>query len=357
MEFDISQYKYIPCFKTKDGEIKAYSQLDQEVKNNILPLIELTRGKKSKNDTVGLIDKRIDQFKDIIDENYCILDLTSQEQQQNEEIENLLDPYNGFDSWVKFVKEINRTYNIIPIAHVSPEKDLEDDIILQVNNLLQDFNFIAVRLFGEDEESGNRDIVKFLSEKFTSNLNKFLIIIDSQYIRHYDSLHTNSNIEFINYTKKLGYRHFCIMSSSYPKNIVETVGEDYHGKIKSIENNFYNDIANNCLDTEIKYGDYASIHPFVNDNIARTPIPKIEFVSNGTYSYYRKRHQIRGIAYSEIAKSILNDNMFKSIPKCWGKKMIEDASQENVFAKNATNWIAVKMNIYITVKFNELLDN
>lgn len=73
MVFNFKDYQYMPCFKTKDGEIKAYSNLSSNVKKSTLPLVELTRGRKSKKDQVGLIEKRTKKFKSLFEGNPFIL--------------------------------------------------------------------------------------------------------------------------------------------------------------------------------------------------------------------------------------------------------------------------------------------
>ena len=52
--------KYGLLFKTGDSEIRALRNFSN--KKGIFPIIELTRGRKTKKDTIGDIQKRIDQL-------------------------------------------------------------------------------------------------------------------------------------------------------------------------------------------------------------------------------------------------------------------------------------------------------
>lgn len=54
------QNKYSLLLKTGDAEIRAAKHFT--TLSNLLPIIELTRGRKSKNDKEGNIEKRLNQI-------------------------------------------------------------------------------------------------------------------------------------------------------------------------------------------------------------------------------------------------------------------------------------------------------
>ena len=354
MVFNISDYKYIPCFKTKDGEIKSYTNIDSSIKKNILPLVELTRGRKSKTDQVGYVKKRTDKFKEMFEDNYFILDITSQEKQINEELLDLIDVENGFKNWCDFTKKLKAEgHNIVPVAHISTDEGFWDEIKLQINNLLSEFGFIAIRIFIKDVD--NINFIKKISDEFNEKLNDILLIIDCEYVQANNyNLNTNNVNVILDEAKKSGYENISVISTSYPRNIVQSVGDQKRGSIECYEKHLFQGIRRDLNFKSLIYGDYASIHPFVYDDVPRRPIPKVEITNGDYYIYYRDNHPQTSIAYFNLSHIASNDPNFNGIPKCWGKEMIEDGSRGNVFARNATNWISVRMNIYITVKFNEL---
>ena len=59
----ITQRKYVPIIKTGEAEIKAISNIDDNVQNFILPLFELTRGRKKQKEDEGKIEKKNSIFK------------------------------------------------------------------------------------------------------------------------------------------------------------------------------------------------------------------------------------------------------------------------------------------------------
>lgn len=65
--------KYGLLFKTGDSEIRALRNFSN--KKGIFPIIELTRGRKTKKDTIGDIQKRIDQLAECFGNMDIILDL------------------------------------------------------------------------------------------------------------------------------------------------------------------------------------------------------------------------------------------------------------------------------------------
>lgn len=68
--------KYGLLFKTGDSEIRALRNFSN--KKGIFPIIELTRGRKTKKDTIGDIQKRIDQLAECFGNMDIILDLTTE---------------------------------------------------------------------------------------------------------------------------------------------------------------------------------------------------------------------------------------------------------------------------------------
>ena len=71
--------KYCLLFKTCDPELKALDNCWFGF-DNILPIIELTRGRKSKIDKIGDIQKRLTRLEYIFEDNEICLDLTTHDQ-------------------------------------------------------------------------------------------------------------------------------------------------------------------------------------------------------------------------------------------------------------------------------------
>ncbi len=349
MAFNFSQYSYSPCFKTKDGEIKAYEFVDSALKDKILPLVELTRGRKSKYEKVGFIQKRIDKFSDMFGNNYFILDITSQEKQMNAELENLLGISNGFQNWCDFlINQIKPDYNVVPVAHISDDFTIWSDIQRQITTLLNNFDCIAIRLFVKDMQV--LQIIQRVLKDFSDRVNQIIIIFDYEYIQYGRVIgYINKTILIIQQAVKMGFNKLIITSSSYPKNIADMCNNPDYGILTKEEPLLYRQITPHLQNNAIAIcGDYSSIHPIVQDDIYNAPIPKIEFGSKTEYIYYRGKYNNTSMAYHSIANQAVLDKNFHKVVSCWGKDMIIDASKNNIFARNATNWIAVRMNIHIT---------
>ena len=135
------KYAYVPIIKTNPAELKGFSNLPIDVFNNILPVIELTRSRRSKNNPNASIYKNLDTIIDIIGTNPFILDLTTDETLINNEIEGILyDGGNGFTKWVDLIITLkNSNMNPIPIIHYDPN---EIQYLSEELNALQDLSSI-----------------------------------------------------------------------------------------------------------------------------------------------------------------------------------------------------------------------
>ncbi|EJL6695843.1 beta family protein, partial [Vibrio cholerae] len=92
----MSEYKYFPIIKTRDAELKCFQNLDKIILDQILPIYELTKSRKTTKTPDGDINRRMGQIKDIQGGNPFILDLCTDDKYINPQIEQLIDEYQGF---------------------------------------------------------------------------------------------------------------------------------------------------------------------------------------------------------------------------------------------------------------------
>ena len=143
--------KYALLLKTGESEIRAISQIPD--KKNILPIIELTRGRRSIKDTDGDIKKKIEKIEQIFSKSNLIIDLTSQDYLSNDQIKSLYSPKNGYENWIQFTQNLkNRVANLYTTIIIDPDDDDFDyNFKSQISKLVNNFNGFAYRCDIEDD--------------------------------------------------------------------------------------------------------------------------------------------------------------------------------------------------------------
>ena len=343
----MSEYNYFPIIKTTEAELKGYSNLDFNIKKFIFPVFELTKSRRSKKNPEGKVEKKIAKLKDILKNQYFILDLTMEPTYSNKQIEQMtLDNTAGYDKWCKFVVSLKEGLNLFPIIHYNPL--YREDVKQQVNRLKKEFDFLAFRIEAFDNRT--RDYIKdFVSLLSNEEQKKIILILDGRFISVEDiSEKTKELLSLIDYVGKIiTPKEMIVSCSGFPKSVTEKdYGGDEFGKFNISEVKVYENISQKY--DNILYGDYASIHPKRYDLAGGSWIPRIDFPLNKEIFYYRyRRNGSSHDSYLKAAKKVIKDQNYKYI-KSWGNDEILQASEGNINGKNPSHWIAVRMNIHMT---------
>ncbi len=147
----MSDVVYVPIIKTGDAEIRGLENLSDDVKDDITPLFELTRSRKSKNVPRGDIYRRLNRLEEAYGNRQFIIDLTADPILANKQIEHLRDNRNGYRKWIAFLVSLKEdSPEIIPVIQISDEgvdsaKDFYDRIQKQVESLDKNFDNIVYR--------------------------------------------------------------------------------------------------------------------------------------------------------------------------------------------------------------------
>ncbi|EEC96244.1 hypothetical protein PRABACTJOHN_02362, partial [Parabacteroides johnsonii DSM 18315] len=143
--------KYTVIVKTGEAEIRALENTSRNLLQCILPVIEITRGRKiTKNEIETYpFDKRLLKLKKVFQGQTVCLDLTSDDSLSSDEISYLYDPTNGYQNWINFLLQIkseNIFEEIIPTLILNlNDDDFEANLLLQVQNLKMYFDSILYR--------------------------------------------------------------------------------------------------------------------------------------------------------------------------------------------------------------------
>ncbi len=348
-------YVYFPILKTTDAELKAYEKLDDEVKNNILPIFELTRSRKSSKNIDRSIFRRLEKIRELCSIRPFILDLTTDTQLVNDQIKGILNsPKGGFPLWVDLISNLKKDgLNVIPIVHYNP--NFPEDAAIEVDKLSKLSEFLAFRVDIDDPDSV--EYIKEISKSISPE--KILLILDAKFVdlrRYVDDASIlfrpilESIIEtFVNNSFK---GIFCAFSS-YPDSVTK-YGNDRYGVFPRLEKKTFVKLFEQYSEKLALWPcDYASVHPIRYDTAGGQWIPRIDFFDDENAYYYRYRRENRG--YVAAAERTINDPHYRVITSLsvWADNEILTAALGKPNGGNPSYWISCRVNLYISKNYVE----
>jgi len=337
---------YVPILKTSDAELRGYENLTDDAKNQILPLFELTKGRRTKSDSVGLIQKRIDRLVEILGDKPFILDLTAHDDQLNIEIQELFDDEGNFDKWCTFVENLPFP-NVIPAVHMYEDSEPKE-IEAQVRRLEQHCGKVAFRADLNDTNIRAK-LLHYIGMALggLSSPNNLIVILDLGFVDQTQGMTTAMGVASLlaNVDAMFALPYYVVASSSFPS----AVGKPPYGNDESGRFNMEEVLLEQALKTAFKpekvvYGDFAAIHPIRYQIRGGTWIPRVDIPCNAHYVYTRYRRDDGG--YIKAAKAIKRSPYFESIG-CWGDDEIENAANEKPSGRSPSFWISVRTNIHM----------
>ncbi|HBR1580618.1 TPA: hypothetical protein L9M00_001066 [Klebsiella pneumoniae] len=349
--------KYYPIIKTTIAEIRALKNLDQNTWQSMIPIIELTKSRKGKNNQDASVYKKIDELCQVIKSEELILDLTTIDSLSNEQIESFYDDSNYFENWCSFIEYVKgKIPGVLPVLLAYPDSNI-NELIVQAENLCKHTRHVVIRIpiFEQGLSSLFNTLLQLVQQK------PYLIhsiIFDASYIKEkIEQKPFEYIVAFISYFfQKIngfytGKYIFC--SEHYPGNITEYLDKNqnqyenkvYYGNL-SLYENINLELAKIAI-PNVLYGDYACIHPFRNDVKAYNWIPRIDFPTRDSIFFSKVRRDVGG--YDQCARNIVTLNAFQNDTLvCWGKNEITQASLTKAGGLNPSYWISVRSNIHIS---------
>ncbi|MCK4947759.1 MAG: beta family protein [Candidatus Aureabacteria bacterium] len=358
----MSDITYIPIIKTTDAELRALKNLSSDVKDKITPLVELTKSRRTKYLEGGDIYRRLRKLEEVFEDRCFILDLTTEPNLINEQIEGLQTTTKGYGKWVTLVTELQEDFpSIIPTIQISDkdvsnEKEYNERLKEQVEALDGKFESLVYR-FPADYPDYKHDL-DIINEALL--ISKLIVLMDFGFITQGKAEDNATKAKsLIKELENYSIEKLVLSATSYPKNPTEFGGED-DGTFNLEEVEFYTRVNDN-IDKEIVYSDYASIHPVRSDQAGGNGwIPRIDVPTENQIFYHRSRRsnieRTYADAYKRVAQMIVGKKAYRrtknNVRNCWGIKQIESASEGYPQGLSPSFWISIRMNIYITLRNN-----
>ncbi|WDT85129.1 beta family protein [Alteromonas sp. 009811495] len=343
----MNEYVYFPIIKTRDGELRCFENINDDDFSKILPIYELTKSRRTKKAPDGDIYRRMKQIAKIQNDRPFILDLSTDENYTNPQIEQLLSEHNGFKEWQYFLFDLHSDLNIIPMVHLYEDDDGKfEDVEEFVRSASVKKDYLAVRL---PYDLSDKDVEYYLAP-IVSNLNencKLYVILDAEFVRGkaiQDVVDTF--LEACSGTKLFADKieSVVMLCSSFPSNVAQTGGEDIAGEFGICEEDIYQGISQ---EFPIKYGDYVSINTEQIEIKGGTFVPRVDIASLDGKSFTYKRYRRNNGGYVRAAQHTVRDTTSYKPLGVWADKEIQVAADNNPSGISPAFWISVRMNYYI----------
>ena len=375
-------YYYFPVLKTRPSEVSAYENLPEDIKDGILPIIEMTgalgytypknykienlRGTKRPGD----ISKKRKKIMDLVENRRFILDITDDESLKyyglSEKEGDLLDPSNGYKAWLSFLT-IDKKFKDLVIPTIQFDTNYAMDVMRQMESLDKEFEYIAIKLPAFLSSPSKFDssivfndkiqaVIDFISEQI--NIKKLILILDFGYV--------SSLSKYSNFIKQglgsLGdlseLKAVIPVSSSFPNFVVKAE------KPIEIEENKISTLLKECIKTNnIYHGDFAAIHPTIYKMGGGGWIPRIDYIVRDEtthqpiqYDYVRGTKRNTSSEYFSLAVQVALAPNYKPIQaeKIFGDNAIYLKTQQKAEGNAPSYWISVRSNLYMAAEFLHL---
>ena len=342
-------FKYMPVLRTRAAEIIAYDHLEDTHKNQILPIFELTRSRRTRSDGQGEIIKNISKIQKMVGDRLYGLDLTGADELQNASIVSMLgDGANSFDLWVNFVSSLDCN-NIIPAIHY--DDSYAHLIKNQIERLRKTSKFLLFRL--PVDEFCRETLRNFCSK--VENARDVILLLDGRYIDARNKEKRKNDKELFKEvcaTYPKVFHSISYSSSSFPRSVVAPgYGGDTEGFFELPETCFYDELVDCKGSVASCYSDYATVHPVSYPGGAGGWVPRVDYPRGKDLFYCRYRRDDGG--YVRAASKVKSNSMYINHGD-WGCGEIESAAAGVPNGRSPAHWISVRMSLHMARQVERL---
>jgi len=336
---------YTPIIRTRPAELKGLRELDVAVRSQLLPVMELTRSRRTTKNPGGNVSNSVEATLEILGDQPFIVDLTSLQSQQNGEFESLLDASNGFDAWTRFAHH-HLPKQCIPVVHLLEPFDA-DEFRRQVVVLRSKFDRVALRV-----PTSYLELPAVLNTytSVANDLRTAAIVLDAGYVTSPTAAAAVARLsEMLRQLNRRPTFMTASCSSSFPISVVSAGGEDASDEFPLLET--WVDAQLRQTWPELTYGDYAAIHPIDFVGTVTNWVPRVDVMLATKFYYYRYRRSDGG--YVRAAADALADSNYAPL-NCWGDTNIRNAAAGSPLGRSPSHWIASRVNFHISRQISRL---
>jgi hypothetical protein len=335
---------YLPILRSRAAELRGLRELSSSDLSKLLPVVELTRSRRTPKNTSGDVRKSVELVCEILGHRPFVADLTSLDSLQNSEFDRLLSDDDSFRVWTDFA-EANLPDHCIPIVHLLEPFELPS-FMGQVERLWRKFQRVAVRI-----PTSYRDFGPFLEALVTlPGYQDVVLILDAGFVTKTTVGGAAARLgEMLQEVAGMGIRDLSVASSSFPISVVSAGGGDDTGELQLWEV----ELGKWCQSqfSNVSYGDYAAIHPMDFKGAVTNWVPRVDVMLDDTFYYYRYRRSDGG--YIRAAQGARSDSRYVPLD-CWAHGNIEKAADGNPPGRSPSFWIANRVNFHLARQISRL---
>lgn len=339
----LDRYAYVPLLRTREAELKGFEHLSGDILGSCLPVIELTRSRRSKNNPQGDIARNVERVSNLLKGRNFILDVSVEEEFSNAQTEALLDQNNSFGNWVQFVASLANDH-IVPMIHLAEGMNMQA-IEQEAARLSEHARSLAIRL--DYSDAGVADVMASVYRAIPDP-QRITVILDAGFIQTGSQAdHDDLVLAAIDSICEVGEPGGIVcMSSSFPSSVKdEGYGGDSRGAFEMAEVLLTRLVKQQRPDRRLYHGDYSSIHPLRYPAAFGGWVPRIDVPLDDVYFYHRYRRSDGG--YERAAREVLSDELYEDAGT-WGDEQIAQAAEGDPEGRSPSHWIAVRVNIHIS---------
>lgn len=359
---DFSQFYYFPCLQCSDAEQIGYSELSDDDKDSILPVIELsqTRYETSFDDTLSAAVSMVGDKPFMLDlskdrappafvpkknpEAAKIEKLQAAQDAYNKVLAGLLNPDNGFGNW----RELASSFpNCVPVLQFSdPEKQAKDILRQAAQFSKSGFEHIAIRITQESKE----DIFPVCGQigAILDSAAQIFFIIDCGQGRQRVA-------ERAEFAKKAIARIMEEMGPSQSMDVSAVCVSDGYttppeGAPKLYESPSWQLWAQASETFPFLFGDYGAHyrHKKANTFIPPDWRAQVIYPLQEAWLVYKHPDAQDTQGWIEGAKAILANEKYDGANACWGSEIVDRAAKGDIAGvSSARFWHGAKINMHI----------
>lgn len=343
----IEENKYVPILKGKDGEFTALNKLASDIKDGIIPIIDLVpnNSKKIENHAQSILRyfKKWDKHRLIYIDGYMLND-------------SVLLPDNSHPVENIFRNLIADGFNVMPV--LSNVNSIDFNLLLK-NIAISINKGIAIRIFVKPSQDINSEIEAILNIlQFDPSQIDLIIdlrsLIEAEIIEKLNhSLNILDNLKYLN-----NWRSLILSGGNFPIDLSELAPDQVHS-IPRKQWQIWQSIATKKPDRIPNFSDYAISHPSISEILTEqiNASASIRYTHEENFYVYRGRGT-RQYGYSQfydISETLINNNNhFYGVNHCEGDKFIDKCAVEKKKKGNLTTWRWVGTVHHLTVVVNQL---
>ena len=334
--------KYFPILLSKAGEIKALSNLTENVKDEIAPIMQVLPGEYNRVETFASEHWSFD-------DNQLFLDFS------------LCDPFQRTSTRNLICNLTLEGVNIVPVL----QNNSDQGYIALIQTLIQEKIISNICIRFSNGSGGFLQInpqVASLLGSLAANRNQTSILIDFGFVDedNYNTIAAVANTIIAGILNKHEYDNIIIASGSFLENLGALNPTDRPYRLQRYEWSIWQTLVMQPeYGSLVKYADYGTKHPVYSGIVQPYPAScSIKYTLENEFMIYRgeiaKNHRYGNGQYVIFSHSLVQTNDFSGANFSWGDGRISFYSGKSVTDTkrefgSSTTWVEISQNHHITL--------